>query len=77
MTSKVAALIGATALVAVSAGPASAAPSGANGCIGAASSLTAHLTQQHLDEGFGAASKSLGLNPGRVIKAYEAETCDA
>ncbi len=77
MKSKITAVMGAAALIAaVSAGPASATTGGENSCVGTTVSGLAHLTQQYLDEGLGAAAKSLGLNVGHAIQALDAETCD-
>jgi hypothetical protein len=50
-------------------------PSNAQGCVGSAVSFTAHFTQQELGQGFGAVAKSIGENPGALIKAYATESC--
>jgi hypothetical protein len=77
MKRKIAAFVGAAALTAaIFAGPASAAPTGGNSCVGAAVSGLAHLAQQSFDEGLGAVAKSLGVNIGHAVQNYDATTCD-
>jgi hypothetical protein len=77
MKSKIVAFMGAAALTAaIFAGPASAAPTGGNSCVGAAVSGLAHLAQQSFDEGLGAVAKSLGVNIGHAVQNYDATTCD-
>ena len=78
MNKKVASILGATALlVAVSAGPAAAAPGGGNSCVGQAVSSSAHFFQQQLHTGLGAEAHALGVNLGQVIQSWDATFCDS
>jgi hypothetical protein len=77
MKSKIVAFMGAAALTAaIFAGPASAAPTGGNSCVGAAVSGLAHLAQQSFDQGLGTVAKSLGINIGHAVQEYDAANCD-
>jgi hypothetical protein len=77
MKSKIVASMGAAALTAaIFAGPASAAPTGGNSCVGATVSGLAHFTQQSLDQGLGAVAKSLGINIGHAVQEFDATACD-
>ncbi len=78
MRRKIGAILGSGALLmAFSATSASADPGNGNNCVGLAASGTAHATQQQLDMGFGAFNKSIGVNSGQLIQAYDAAVCDS
>jgi hypothetical protein len=51
-------------------------PGNAQGCVGAAVSFTAHLTQSAVSEGFGDFFKDNALGtPGAAIQAFAASNC--
>lgn len=76
MRRKVAGLVGVAALAAVGvAGPASAAPDAANGCLGQAVSANAHFSQQVLGEGQGRFAHDEGFNIGQAIQGFHSQFC--
>jgi hypothetical protein len=77
MKGKIFAAVSTGALLAVANVPlALANPGNGRNCVGGEVSSVAHDTRQEFDQGFGEFLQSLGLNPGQLIQAFDAASCD-